>query len=78
MNLQAFIILDRITGLYQQPFFRLKEELAKRDFVKFTQNPELVATDYELYFIGTFSPETGSLEVHTPVFMLKGSEDLNA
>lgn len=77
MELLSFIILDRITGLYQQPFFRLKEELARRDFIKFTQNSELVATDYELYHIGQFNPETGRLETFAPAFIMKG-EPLNA
>lgn len=73
MKQQAYLIFDKITGLYTSPILQLKKEIMIRMFDKFCNEKELSEpTDFELYYIGEFDPTTGVLELVDKTFIKKG------
>ena len=71
MELKAYTLYDRISGLYSEPFFVQNDEVAKRRFNYFCQNTPMVASDCELYFLGEWDNTTGTLFGVKPVFLAK-------
>lgn len=73
MKQQVYLIFDKITGLYSSPILQLKEELMIRLFDRYCKEKELAEpTDFELYYIGEFDPNTGVFELVEKQFIKKG------
>lgn len=70
MNYEVYVIYDRIVGTYAAPFIQPNELSAKRLFDYQMSKSEMVATDCELYRIGTFDSKTGLVtSFEKPVFI---------
>lgn len=59
MIFQMFSIYDRVSGLYSEPFYALKRELAIRKFNYLMSNSSMVKDDCELYEVGSFDCSVG-------------------
>lgn len=67
---EVYSIFDRVAGTYSEPFLALKKELAIRKFRYLLQNSPMVASDCDLYLIGTFDSDSGLIvPVEKPVFL---------
>lgn len=70
MEFLIYSIYDRVSGLYAEPFYATKEELAVRKFDYFMSNSPMVALDCELYLLGSYNSETGYLvSYEKPIFV---------
>lgn len=56
-----FSIFDRMAGIFFEPFCAQKKELAIRKFRYILQNSPMVASDCDLYALGEYNQETGTV-----------------
>lgn len=72
MLFNVYAIYDRVSGEYGQPTIALKDELAVRQFDYVMQASPMVASDCELYCIGSYDTSSGELlPTKKPVFVRK-------
>ena len=74
---ELYVIFDRITHRYSSPLPFQNQALAKRYFESLLQNCDNIRTkpsDYELYYIGTYSTENAMLFASSPEYVYSGSE----
>lgn len=61
MQILITSIYDRISGLYGTPTFSVNEQTAIREYNYLLSNAKMVASDCDLYKLGTFDTITGSI-----------------
>ena len=61
-----YAILDRVTGLFGQPFMQYNHSTAKRYFDYIMQQSQMVASDCVLYCVGEYNEQTGEIVPKTP------------
>lgn len=75
MNLHTYVIRDNKSGIYQTPIFashlaevtRGLESAIKKEGIPFNTH----TSDFELYVLGTYNPETGQHDLHpNPVHVI--------
>lgn len=62
MKVRLYSIFDRVSGTYGEPFSALKDELAIRRFDYLMANSPMVASDCDLYFLGSFDTNFGTID----------------
>lgn len=71
-------VKDQAVEFFGQPFFVHTQLEAKRSFTMEVQNPESMmnkaSQDYDLYQIGTYNQETGTIEGHAPLRLMRALE----
>lgn len=74
---ELYVIFDRISHRYSSPLPFQNQALAKRYFESLLQNCDNIRTkpsDYELYYIGTYSTQDAMLFANTPEYVYSGAE----
>lgn len=76
MTLKMFSIRDTKGDVFHRPFYKQNEAEAERDFVTGVNDPKstmyLYPEDFDLYFVGTYDEQTGTLSaLETPVHIKK-------
>lgn len=74
---KIYTILDRVSGLFQDPFVAVNDAVAVRMFKTWTAAPELapVAADLDLFLVGKINLHTGEVEgKDKPEFMYRLSD----
>lgn len=61
----VYTIFDRVAGTYAEPFICVNDATAKRKFNFIMSNAKMVSADCDLFKIGEFNAETGSLDAYT-------------
>lgn len=56
-----YAIKDQVTGLFGQPFLEVSKSAAIRRFDYVCSKAEMVASDSQLFLLGTFNQETGEI-----------------
>jgi len=79
MKLNAYCIFDEKAAAYHNPFFFSHDGMATRAFCDEAENENSMIgkhkSDYKLYRVGTFNPESAELvKVNEPVFLMSGSQ----
>lgn len=74
MTYYAYVIYDRIAGLYGAPFFSLNRGTGVRDFRhRIAQNLMAEPSDFELYEIGSYDTSSAKfLAFDEKIFVEKG------
>lgn len=54
-----YVVYDRVAGTYGEPWCALKDDIAVRKFNYIMSNSPMVASDCELYCVGTYDVESG-------------------
>lgn len=72
-----FSVWDSKSGLYGQPYFAQREEVAVRHFAAALSDPESMLgkfpEDFTLFHIGHFNEESGTLTPCTPTSVVGGA-----
>ncbi len=76
MLLHAYSIRDTKVNTYNTPFFAKSEDDAVRSFTRLKMDPNsnvnLFPEDFDLYYIGSYTDQTGVFEAQeTPVHIIK-------
>lgn len=74
MITNIYSVFDRVSGIFGEPFYMLKDELAIRRFNYVMQNSQMVALDCDLYKLGTYDCEHGIINSCQPVFIKRYEE----
>lgn len=78
----VFSVLDNVAGVFQLPFFspsRGSAERAYRDSLTDSASPASKhPADYDLYFIGFYDDELGTLLPAEPELLVRGSVIVDA
>lgn len=81
MKQLAFAIYDRAASAYSQPFFQHTRGLGERAFADAIAKEDSVLHqhpgDYDLFCIGSFDNEDGSLESTKPQLLITGIQVLS-
>lgn len=76
MIASIYAIRDKLTG-YLTPTFDANDQVAMRNFAHAVQNTDTLlhthAADYDLYCLGTFDTETGTIMPINPQVVCTGS-----
>lgn len=74
MNYQLYCVYDKIAEQYGAPFCSLNDATATRSFnQQINSNPMSEPTDFELYCVGLFDTDNGSIVPNIPLrFVTKG------
>lgn len=77
MSVKIYSIYDRLAGVYSDPFVALRDELAIRRFVYLMHNAEMVAEDCDLYSLGVFDTDNGTVVgADKPLFVYRYTKQL--
>lgn len=58
----AYSVFDKTAGTFASPFFEVNDEVAKRNFrFSIKKYDDMFVKDLELYYIGNFSKDIGTL-----------------
>lgn len=77
MTYPVFSVRDVKANGFTPPTVYVNSEVAKRDFDYRLHNDNSMGfspSDYELYMVGSFDPETGKIEGCLPEFIVGGAE----
>lgn len=70
--LNVYSVYDRVAGSYGEPFVAPNDGVASRRFNFVMAKSELIAEDCELYQVGKYDPETGTLQgLEKPKFLYR-------
>lgn len=65
VNLGIYAVYDKISKIYDTPFFARDDVFARRRFIMWTQEEHSMLhdfkPDFELHRLGSFNPQDGSL-----------------
>lgn len=74
MNIKMYSVLDLKTGCFSHPFYEVTNGSAVRAFVDTAQNKDHPFNkhpeDYQLYYIGEFRDDTGSIVCVVPELLM--------
>lgn len=72
MNYEMYSIYDRVVGLYGEPFYSVNCDSAKRRFFYLMNNAQMVSSDCDLYFLGSFDNTLGKIDsLDSPKFICR-------
>lgn len=78
MILKVYSIYDRVAGSYSELFTALRDELAIRRFGYLMKNSPMVATDCDLFLLGSYDMEKGFIvPCEKPEFVYRYEEGVN-
>ncbi|WGL31368.1 nonstructural protein [Dipodfec virus UOA04_Rod_986] len=66
-----YSIFDKVAGMYGNPFVQLNDNTAIRYFKSQMNQVQFEPTDFDLYKVGTFEPESGAV-ANTLEFIVHG------
>lgn len=61
MILEFFVIYDKCSGIYSEPFTAVNTQVAQRRFKQICLSSSVVAPDLQLYKLGYFNSSTGDI-----------------
>lgn len=71
-----YVVFDKVAGTYGEPFTSVNDATAIRRFNYLMANSKMVANDCQLYGIGWFNIESGSVDgFESPVFICNFEEE---
>lgn len=77
MRSGIFAIYDNVAKIFHDPFMSPSKGAAERSFRDSIADPQSVAhrhpEDYDLFFIGTYDTESGSILPSEPELLVNGS-----
>lgn len=73
MRLKVYTIHDKLAARHGQPFCVSNTEMACRQFVTMLQS-QAGASSYDLYYIGVYDDETGSMLAEDRMLVLAGAD----
>lgn len=72
MDVKIFSIYDKVASVYGEPFTAPRDEVAVRKFNYFMSNAPMVASDCDLYCLGTYNVDSGIILAYDkPMFILR-------
>lgn len=76
MKYIIYAIFDRVAGLFGEPFYTVSDELAIRRFNYLMGSSPMVASDCDLFRVGSYDSESGLIapvdsESSKPVFVCR-------
>jgi len=79
MKLMIYSIFDNVAQVYNRPYYMVNSGMATRSFTDEVNRPSddnpmyKHPNDYDLYLLGEFDDETGTVVTVNPVLIVKGS-----
>lgn len=75
--MKLYVVYDRVSGTFGMPVAIQNDNAAKRAFLS-QQKGQPYSDDMELYGIGSYDPDTGTLQqvVDRPVFICRFEEEV--